>query len=74
MVIGFMDGQLPLLHGPAPSLGLDPAFGGEVFGEEPVLDGLSAEDAQAAGVAHGAGQALVHEGLPVVRVHLDVSQ
>jgi len=36
------------------------------FGEEAMLDGLPPEDAQAARIAHGRGQALLHERLPAL--------
>jgi hypothetical protein len=52
-VVGPVGGELPFFDGAAAALGADAVLGGQVLGEEAVLDGLAAEDAQATGAAHG---------------------
>lgn len=70
--IGLVGGELPRVHGPAAAFRADQVLQRHVLGEEAVLDGLSAEDAQAALVADGHLEPGVHERLPVLGVALDV--
>ncbi len=72
MVIRSLRPVLPLVDHPPSAFGLDPVLSRDVFGEEPVLLGLVAEQGQAASIAHRRGQAGMNERLPVVRVEDDV--
>ena len=59
---------------PLPVTVPDAVLGRQVLREAVVPGRLAAEDGQAARIAHGRPQLLVHKGLPVVRVDLHVPQ